>query len=152
MQSSRGFGNHGYGKLRAMRLSRDVGVLHTTEEGEPEIIPPSVSPCIHAVDSLLIREVPTRWFCDISHDTECDGPCAHVHLLPTHTFGTSDATPDQQGEEVQFVIVLLYSMHMFNPSCKMPTIIPYIFVSNVLLVFYLFYDFYQKAYKSKKKD
>nr|CAD7441078.1 unnamed protein product [Timema bartmani] len=25
MQSSRGFGNHGYGKLRAMRLSRDVG-------------------------------------------------------------------------------------------------------------------------------
>nr|CAD7260767.1 unnamed protein product [Timema shepardi] len=77
---------------------------------------------------------------------------AMVHVLMYTYYLLTLMGPRMQRRinKVQFVIVLLYSMQMFNPDCKIPTIIPYVFVPNVLLVFYLFYDFYQKAYKSKK--
>jgi len=43
---------------------------------------------------------------------------------------------------VQFCIIIAHAMQVFDPSCKVPTFLAYVYIPNVFLIFYLFYDFY----------
>ncbi|PSN42284.1 Elongation of very long chain fatty acids protein [Blattella germanica] len=50
---------------------------------------------------------------------------------------------------VQFAILLIHMLPAFKESCAMPKIFPYYYSVTVLMIFYLFYDFYNKSYKGK---
>ncbi|XP_050542565.1 elongation of very long chain fatty acids protein-like [Daktulosphaira vitifoliae] len=50
---------------------------------------------------------------------------------------------------VQFCIIIVNSLFFFAPDCNVPNIYGYVFIPNVFLVFYMFYDFYNNAYSEK---
>lgn len=51
---------------------------------------------------------------------------------------------------VQFCILIVNSIFYLTPSCQVPNIYGLIFIPNVFIVFYMFYDFYRKSYIKKK--
>lgn len=54
---------------------------------------------------------------------------------------------------LQFWIMVIHSLQALKPSCKVNKFVFGAFIPNVILVFYLFYDFYRKTYKKiNKKD
>ncbi|EZA51670.1 elongation of very long chain fatty acids protein AAEL008004 [Ooceraea biroi] len=51
---------------------------------------------------------------------------------------------------VQFILIILYVMQNFIPRCKAASdFIVFLFLGNMVTNFYLFYSFYQRAYKKK---
>ncbi|XP_011504429.1 PREDICTED: elongation of very long chain fatty acids protein 1-like isoform X1 [Ceratosolen solmsi marchali] len=52
---------------------------------------------------------------------------------------------------IQFVIMVIHTSQALLPSCE-PKLKPlaFIYMSNVIVIFYMFWDFYKKAYLSKK--
>ncbi|XP_072744132.1 very long chain fatty acid elongase AAEL008004-like isoform X3 [Anoplolepis gracilipes] len=58
---------------------------------------------------------------------------------------------------VQFIAMIICVLHAWNPNCHMQfecsTSIAFIFIINLLIFLYLFYDFYKKSYtNTSKKD
>ncbi|XP_070160174.1 very long chain fatty acid elongase 7-like [Polyergus mexicanus] len=52
---------------------------------------------------------------------------------------------------VQFVIIIIYSLQNFLPGCKkMEHWLAILFIGNIMINFYLFYNFYQKAYNKRR--
>ncbi|XP_014205861.1 elongation of very long chain fatty acids protein 1-like [Copidosoma floridanum] len=52
---------------------------------------------------------------------------------------------------IQFVIMVIHTSQALMPSCepkKKP--LAYIYMANVIVIFYMFWDFYKKAYLTKK--
>ncbi|XP_025268385.1 elongation of very long chain fatty acids protein 4-like [Camponotus floridanus] len=57
-----------------------------------------------------------------------------------------------KAQMVQFVILILYVSQNFLPNCKViDHWIVILFIGNLLFNFYMFYDFYQKAYNKPKR-
>ncbi|XP_068894323.1 very long chain fatty acid elongase AAEL008004-like [Tenebrio molitor] len=52
---------------------------------------------------------------------------------------------------VQFCIILAHALQSLHPDCHVPKQFLLIYVPNVLLVFYMFWQFYQQNYDDKKK-
>ncbi|XP_076235897.1 very long chain fatty acid elongase 1 [Calliopsis andreniformis] len=52
---------------------------------------------------------------------------------------------------VQFVILILHNLQSFFPSCTVTKIPGTISISDLIINFYLFYNFYQTQYKSAQK-
>jgi len=52
---------------------------------------------------------------------------------------------------LQFCFLLIHAIQAFTPSCPYePRMLLYTYVPNIFIVFYLFYDFYKKAYNKVK--
>lgn len=51
--------------------------------------------------------------------------------------------------QIQFTIILIQCALSLAKGCDVPKLLLAIYVPNVLLVFYMFYDFFNKAYKKK---
>lgn len=57
-----------------------------------------------------------------------------------------------KAQMVQFVLLILYVSQNFLPGCKVVEHwIVILFIGNLMINFYLFYDFYQKAYNKLKR-
>ncbi|XP_015585257.1 elongation of very long chain fatty acids protein 1 [Cephus cinctus] len=54
---------------------------------------------------------------------------------------------------IQFVVMVIHTSQALMPSCE-PTRKPlaYIYMFHVIVIFYMFWDFYKKAYLSKKSE
>lgn len=52
---------------------------------------------------------------------------------------------------VQFVLLILYVSQAYIPGCTNVTFIPTVMLVNLLINFYLFYQFYQESYVKKAK-
>ncbi|XP_076277601.1 very long chain fatty acid elongase 1-like [Lasioglossum baleicum] len=54
---------------------------------------------------------------------------------------------------IQFVILILYAVVVYLPSCRLPTIVP-IHIGNLNIIIYLilFYNFYRTNYKTQQKQ
>lgn len=50
---------------------------------------------------------------------------------------------------IQFTILIIHSFTALKPGCQVPKQMLLIYVPNVLLVYKMFYDFYQNSYKKK---
>ncbi|XP_029171914.1 elongation of very long chain fatty acids protein AAEL008004-like [Nylanderia fulva] len=59
---------------------------------------------------------------------------------------------------VQFVAIIILGLQILNPACpiqeKFHSVVAAFFIGNILILLYLFYDFYKKSYtdKPKKKE
>lgn len=53
--------------------------------------------------------------------------------------------------QIQFTIMILHSLIALQPSCDVPKHVLMIYLPNVILIYKMFYDFYQKAYVVKNK-
>lgn len=53
--------------------------------------------------------------------------------------------------QIQFCILLYHAGQVFTIECDVPRLAAMIFLPNVILVFYMFYEFYQENYSKKKK-
>jgi hypothetical protein len=47
---------------------------------------------------------------------------------------------------VQFTLILFNATRAFYTSCGVDPVFYYFFIPNILIIFYEFYQFYQKAY------
>lgn len=55
--------------------------------------------------------------------------------------------------QVQFACIALHSLQLvFQPSCRYPKFTVGVIVPQNVFLFFLFYDFYRKAYSSNKKE
>lgn len=54
--------------------------------------------------------------------------------------------------QIQFTIILTQCVLGLAKGCDIPKILVAIYVPNVSLIFYMFYDFFKKAYKKKASD
>lgn len=54
--------------------------------------------------------------------------------------------------QIQFTIILTQCVLGLAKGCDIPKILVAIYVPNVTLIFYMFYDFFKKAYKKKATD
>lgn len=52
---------------------------------------------------------------------------------------------------VQFCIIIAHAAQVWLPSCNVPTALAYVYIPNVFLIFYLFYDFYTTNFKKGAK-
>nr|XP_018903714.1 PREDICTED: elongation of very long chain fatty acids protein AAEL008004-like [Bemisia tabaci] len=52
---------------------------------------------------------------------------------------------------VQFTMILMYASQALMPTCEVPKGLALIFIPDVIVVFYLFYDFYKKSYTEPQK-
>ncbi|XP_033215161.1 elongation of very long chain fatty acids protein 4-like [Belonocnema kinseyi] len=52
---------------------------------------------------------------------------------------------------VQFIFMMLHTLVSLKPSCNFPKLPPCLLFGNLLFNFYLFYNFYKKAYSDPKK-
>ncbi|XP_028027342.1 elongation of very long chain fatty acids protein 4-like [Bombyx mandarina] len=52
---------------------------------------------------------------------------------------------------VQFTILLAHALQAFLPSCPAPLTIAYMYLPNVLIVYYMFYEFFKKNYSENHK-
>ncbi|XP_059059691.1 elongation of very long chain fatty acids protein 7-like [Achroia grisella] len=50
---------------------------------------------------------------------------------------------------VQFTVILVYSSQIFLPSCPAPLGVGIMYIPNVVLVYYMFYNFYINNYTTK---
>lgn len=48
--------------------------------------------------------------------------------------------------QTQFCFLIVNSLFYLAPDCKVPNIYGWVFIPNVFIVFYMFYDFYRKSY------
>lgn len=53
--------------------------------------------------------------------------------------------------QIQFTIILIQCALSLARGCDVPHLLLFIYVPNVVLIFYMFYDFFKKAY-NKKSD
>ncbi|XP_076278217.1 very long chain fatty acid elongase 4-like [Lasioglossum baleicum] len=53
---------------------------------------------------------------------------------------------------VQFVILVIHCLVPHLPSCHVPTTPANVNIANMIILFALFYNFYQKTYKAEKKQ
>ncbi|KAJ3666122.1 hypothetical protein Zmor_001577 [Zophobas morio] len=53
---------------------------------------------------------------------------------------------------VQFMVMIVHSMQSLHPECHIPKPMLLIYLPNVFVVFYMFWEFYQKNYIDRKKD
>ncbi|CAL1678652.1 unnamed protein product [Lasius platythorax] len=57
---------------------------------------------------------------------------------------------------VQFLAMIIYVLQFFNPACpiqaKFHLVVVVIFIVNLLIFLYLFYDFYKKSYTNISKE
>ncbi|EFA05977.1 very long chain fatty acid elongase AAEL008004 [Tribolium castaneum] len=53
---------------------------------------------------------------------------------------------------VQFCVIIAHSLQSLHPECVVPKQLLLIYVPNVLLVFYMFWQFYQESYTPKQKN
>lgn len=54
--------------------------------------------------------------------------------------------------QVQLCIIVVHTLQALRPSCQAaPKILVYSYIPNILLVIYLFYNFYRVNYKSAAK-
>jgi elongation of very long chain fatty acids protein 7 len=54
---------------------------------------------------------------------------------------------------VQFVAIIIYALQIFNPRCSHPVEVSHLlFIVNIIIFLYLFYDFYKKNYHRKQKN
>lgn len=51
--------------------------------------------------------------------------------------------------QIQFTIILIQCALSLARGCEVPKLLLAIYVPNVLFIFYMFYDFFKKAYKKK---
>lgn len=51
--------------------------------------------------------------------------------------------------QIQFTIILIQCALSLAQGCEIPKLLFAIYVPNVLLIFFMFYDFFKKAYKQK---
>lgn len=51
--------------------------------------------------------------------------------------------------QVQFTIILIQCALTLARGCEVPKLLMGIYVPNILLIFYMFYEFFNKAYKKK---
>lgn len=51
--------------------------------------------------------------------------------------------------KIQFTIILIQCALSLARGCEVPKLLLAIYVPNVLFIFYMFYDFFKKAYKKK---
>lgn len=53
--------------------------------------------------------------------------------------------------QIQFAVMVIHTSQALLPSCQ-PQMKPlaYMYMSNVVIIFYMFWDFYKKAYISKR--
>lgn len=55
--------------------------------------------------------------------------------------------------QIQFLMfIFIYGRLMFKPDCDYPKFCSYIFVPQNVFMFFLFADFYRKAYLTKSKN
>lgn len=54
--------------------------------------------------------------------------------------------------QIQFTIILTQCVLGLAKGCDIPKILVAIYVPNVSLIFYMFYDFFKKAYNKKASD
>lgn len=52
---------------------------------------------------------------------------------------------------IQFCILIMHSSIALRPDCPVPRFLAYMFIPNVVLIFYMFYDFFKKSYSRAKK-
>ncbi|XP_034246969.1 elongation of very long chain fatty acids protein AAEL008004-like [Thrips palmi] len=48
---------------------------------------------------------------------------------------------------VQFCIIIAHAAQVYLPGCDVPTYLAHVYIPNVFLIFYLFYDFYTTNFK-----
>ncbi|XP_018306257.1 elongation of very long chain fatty acids protein AAEL008004 [Mycetomoellerius zeteki] len=55
---------------------------------------------------------------------------------------------------VQFIVIIMVLLQILNPNCESPKGITSIFIGNLFIFLYLFYDFHKKSYTKlpKQKD
>ncbi|KAJ3666121.1 hypothetical protein Zmor_001576 [Zophobas morio] len=53
---------------------------------------------------------------------------------------------------VQFAVLIVHSLQLLYPDCHMPTELLVIYLPDVFVVFYMFWEFYRKNYHDEKKD
>ncbi|XP_023311772.1 elongation of very long chain fatty acids protein AAEL008004-like [Anoplophora glabripennis] len=51
---------------------------------------------------------------------------------------------------IQFTILITHSLSALQPTCKIPKLMLLLYVPNILLVYKMFYDFYQNSYQKRK--
>ncbi|KAM0737184.1 Very long chain fatty acid elongase 4 [Formica fusca] len=57
-----------------------------------------------------------------------------------------------KAQMMQFVILILYALHYFLPGCNiMEQWVLILYIGNLMMNFYLFYNFYQKSYNKPKR-
>lgn len=54
--------------------------------------------------------------------------------------------------QIQFSIILTQCVMTVAKGCDIPKMLVAIYVPNVTLIFYMFYDFFKKAYKKKSEN
>uniref|UniRef100_A0A6M2DUS2 Elongation of very long chain fatty acids protein n=1 Tax=Xenopsylla cheopis TaxID=163159 RepID=A0A6M2DUS2_XENCH len=85
-----------------------------------------------------------------------------VHILMYTYYFLALLGPDMQNklswwkrsltivQMIQFCIILIHSSQALKEDCKISKFLVFLFMPNVVIIFYMFYDFYQKAYTPKK--
>ncbi|XP_050431732.1 elongation of very long chain fatty acids protein-like [Adelges cooleyi] len=53
---------------------------------------------------------------------------------------------------VQFCFLIVNSLFFLAPECSVPNIYGLVFIPNVFIVFYMFYNFYKKSYSERPID
>lgn len=119
-----------------------------------------------------------RWHVNILNNYQLVYPHSDVHLLPPGIFRSplagktskmetqthnatngNDPSPGQLliephlflGFQIQFCIIIAHATQGLKADCRFPPLLIYFFIPNVGLIFYMFYDFYRKAYYRQQK-
>nr|CAH7761848.1 unnamed protein product [Callosobruchus chinensis] len=53
---------------------------------------------------------------------------------------------------VQFTLLIIHALTSLTPNCQVPRTLLMIYIPNVVVIFKMFYDFYQKSYSTKQQD
>ncbi|CAH1981320.1 unnamed protein product [Acanthoscelides obtectus] len=53
---------------------------------------------------------------------------------------------------IQFSLLIIHALTSLTPNCKVPRALMLIYVPNIVLIFKMFYDFYQKSYNKKSQN
>nr|CAH7715198.1 unnamed protein product [Callosobruchus chinensis] len=52
---------------------------------------------------------------------------------------------------VQFTLLIIHALTSLTPNCQVPRTLLMIYIPNVVVIFKMFYDFYQKSYSTKQQ-
>lgn len=52
---------------------------------------------------------------------------------------------------IQFCILIMHSSIALRPDCPVPRFLVYMFIPNVGVIFYMFYDFFKRSYRRARK-
>ncbi|KAJ3666123.1 hypothetical protein Zmor_001578 [Zophobas morio] len=53
---------------------------------------------------------------------------------------------------IQFCVLIVHSLQSLHPECHVPKQLLAIYLPDVIVVFYMFWEFYQKNYSEQKRD